>query len=83
MEPRCAWYALQAEGCQEQRAVQFPTHGPRCRGDERGSLPPADLVARTSQSRCTSRTGQVDGVLMRWPDSAAIKDSQGLFMAVE
>jgi len=25
----------------------------------------------------------VDGVLMRWPDSAAIKDSQGLFMAVE
>jgi len=24
---------------------------------------------------------QVDGVRMRWPDSAAIKDSQGLFMA--
>lgn len=41
------------------------------------------LGARTSQSRWISRTGQVDGVLMRWPDSAAIKDSQGLFMAVE
>jgi hypothetical protein len=40
-------------------------------------------VVRTSKSRCTSRTGQVDGVLMRWPDSAAIKDSQGLFMAEE
>jgi len=25
----------------------------------------------------------VDGVLMRWPDSAAIKDNQGSFMAVE
>ncbi len=64
-------------------AVQFTTNGPRCRCDARARLPSADLVARTSKRRCTSRTGQVEGVLMRWPDSAAIKDSQGLFMAVE
>jgi hypothetical protein len=37
-------------------------------------------VTRASKTRWTSRTGQVDGVLTRWPDSAEIKDSQGLFM---
>jgi len=63
--------------------AQLATNGPRRRFDPRVSPPSAGLVTRTSKSRCTSRTGQVEGVLMRWPDSAEIKDSQGLFMAVE
>ena len=59
------------------------TNGPRRPCDRRVSPPSAGRVTRTSKRRCTSRTGQVEGVLMRWPDSAEIKDSQGLFMAVE
>lgn len=31
--------------------------------------------------RWTSRAGQVVGVVMRWPDSAAIMGNQGSFMA--
>jgi hypothetical protein len=55
----------------------------RARYEPRTPAAGCRVGGRSSQSRWISRTGQVDGVLMRWPDSAAIKDNQGSFMAVE
>jgi hypothetical protein len=43
----------------------------------------ADLGAQRSQRRWISRTGHVDGVRTRSPDSAAIRDDQELFMAAD